>query len=109
MKDLNFGKPFEWQELNGKTLQILAGTENGTLIVVGRDVESHDLYVLHTKSEKEMIKEDIQAYMKQREKRLQEKNPGRFPSKLRALFIDTDESLSIYPKVEEGADKHEPV
>lgn len=40
-------KPFEWEELNGKTLRIVAGEQEGAMIVVGYDQETKDVYVLH--------------------------------------------------------------
>jgi|GEM_PF-3421243 len=40
-------KPFEWEELDGKTLQIRAGKQEGVLIVVGYDQETKDIFVLH--------------------------------------------------------------
>ena len=40
-------KPFEWEELNGKTLRIVAGRQEGALIVVGYDQETEDVYVMH--------------------------------------------------------------
>ncbi|MEK5166007.1 hypothetical protein NYE69_27175 [Paenibacillus sp. FSL R5-0527] len=40
-------KPFEWEELDGKTLKIRAGKQEGVLIVVGYDQETKDIFVLH--------------------------------------------------------------
>lgn len=40
-------KPFVWEELDGKTLQIRAGKQEGVLIVVGYDQETKDIFVLH--------------------------------------------------------------
>ncbi|MGE7828918.1 hypothetical protein [Paenibacillus sp. NPDC093718] len=40
-------KPFEWEELDGKTLKIRAGKQEGVMIVVGYDQETKDTFVLH--------------------------------------------------------------
>lgn len=40
-------KHFEWEELDGKTLQIRAGKHEGVMIVVGYDQETKDTFVLH--------------------------------------------------------------
>lgn len=40
-------KLFDWSELDGKTLHIRAGKQEGTMIVVGYDQESKDIFVLH--------------------------------------------------------------
>lgn len=40
-------KHFEWEELDGKTLEIRAGKHEGVLYVVGYDHKSKDIYVLH--------------------------------------------------------------
>lgn len=48
-------KPFEWEELNGRTLQIVAGKQEGVMIVVGYDQETKDVYVLHEEFSKSPI------------------------------------------------------
>ncbi|MFB6473001.1 hypothetical protein ACFCW7_09145 [Paenibacillus glucanolyticus] len=40
-------KHFEWEELDGKTLQIRAGKHEGVMIVVGYDLKTKDTFVLH--------------------------------------------------------------
>lgn len=48
-------KPFEWEELDGKTLQIRAGKQEGVLIVVGYDQETKDIFVLHDEKDPDPI------------------------------------------------------
>lgn len=47
-------KPFSWEDLDGKTLQIRAGKQEGKMLVVGYDQETKDIYVLHEEFSKEV-------------------------------------------------------
>ncbi|MFD1126609.1 hypothetical protein ACFQ3J_00275 [Paenibacillus provencensis] len=47
--------------------------------------------------EKRVLDEDLKAYFKQRRERLQKENPNREVSEPKILFIDTDETLSLFP------------
>jgi len=49
-------KPFEWEELDGKTLKIRAGKHEGAMVVVGYDPETKDVFVLHEEIEVPTIK-----------------------------------------------------
>lgn len=39
-------KAFDFEELNGKTLKIMANKNTDGLLVMGLDVETHEFYVL---------------------------------------------------------------
>ena len=44
---------FNWAELCGKTLEINVGRDTGYIVVMGKDVISGTMYVLHHAHEKE--------------------------------------------------------
>lgn len=99
---IQFDGTYCWAE----GVMVVGNIHDDRLLAPKEGAEQH----LSTKTDDmQLIKEDIQTYMKQRQERLQANHPGREPSPLRAMFVDTDESLSMFPRVEEGADKHEPV
>ncbi|MGP0580257.1 hypothetical protein ACTP13_25110 [Paenibacillus peoriae] len=38
---------FKWSELDGKTLQIFVGEQEGAIVVLGHDINAQKVYVLH--------------------------------------------------------------
>lgn len=46
-------EPFDWEELDGKTLHIRAARHEGAMIVVGKAVGSEDVYVLYEEISKD--------------------------------------------------------
>lgn len=38
---------FSWEELHGKVLEIFVGEHEGVLCVMGRDINTGDIYLIH--------------------------------------------------------------
>lgn len=47
---------FSWEELHGKVLEIFVGEQEGVLCVMGRDITTERVYVVHSQFVENKVK-----------------------------------------------------